>query len=582
MTLSPSSLRNKLLWTAAALVLVPGLLIGWLADRSARASLQTVIGRQLAREASHTAERISALLDAERRTLESFARQDWMRELRVADLDKRIAQALTTLRSGRPERLDYVALDTSQEVVAASHATLLGPAPDWVQRALTATSPVPERLGAGPQHALAIRAAVPDPDGGTSLGWLVGRLDWRLVEGVAQELRRDLADRGIEAQVVVVDATGRALAAADSPELSDPARLGSADGWWVDREAEAIAGWAALPGHPSAWRLLVVERLDHAMAPARELTRTLALTIGLALAAALCVGAIGSERVIRPLSELTRAIREMPRTRPAPVPVRSRDEVGALAAAFNTMAGDLDRTQQELVEAEKFAFVGQLASGVAHEVRTSLGVLRSAAQIVERSLPESGDPRIPELAQMMRAEVDRLGGIVNDLLTLDRPRALRRERLRLSDPAGRALAFVAPRAEERGVALERVEDGDPFLDADPEALQQVLVNLLVNAIRSLESGGRVELGWSGEDEVARLRVRDDGPGIDPALRERIFDPFVTGSEGGVGLGLTFVKRVVGEHGGRVELVEGLPRADGGHGAGFQIELPVAKPAGDPK
>ena len=261
--------------------------------------------------------------------------------------------------------------------------------------------------------------------------------------------------------------------------------------------------------------------------------------------------------------------------------MRSRDEVGALAEAFNAMARDLDRAQQELVEAEKFAFVGQLASGVAHEVRTSLGVLRSAAQIVERSLPETGDPRIPELAQMMRAEVDRLGGIVNDLLTLDRPRALRRERLHLSDPAGRALAFVAPRAEERGVTLERVEGGDPCLDADPEALQQVLVNLLVNAIRSLESGGRIELAWSEEGDVARLGVRDDGPGIDPALREHIFDPFVTGSEGGVGLGLTFVKRVVGEHGGRIELVEGLPRADGGHGAGFQIELPIAQDEGDP-
>ena len=91
-------------------------------------------------------------------------------------------RALTTLRSGRPERLDYVALDDSREVVAASHASLLGPAPDWVQRALTASAPVPERLGPGPQHALAIRAPVPDPDGGTSLGWLVGRLDWRLVE----------------------------------------------------------------------------------------------------------------------------------------------------------------------------------------------------------------------------------------------------------------------------------------------------------------------------------------------------------------------------------------------------------------
>ena len=206
MTVSSSSLRNKLLWTAAALVLIPGLLAGWLADRSARTSLQEVIGRQLAREAAHTAERISAQLRAEHRALESVARQDLMRELRVADLDKRIAQALVALRTARPERLDYVALDPAREVVAATRASLLGPAPEWVQRALDQPAARPERAD---QHfALAIRARVPDPDGGEPLGWLVGRLDWQIVEGVMGALKRDLAQQNIDAQIAVVDAAG--------------------------------------------------------------------------------------------------------------------------------------------------------------------------------------------------------------------------------------------------------------------------------------------------------------------------------------------------------------------------------------
>ena len=314
------------------------------------------------------------------------------------------------------------------------------------------------------------------------------------------------------------------------------------------------------------------------MAPARALTQRLALTLGAALAGALAIGAFGSGRVIRPLTELTRAIRAVPRERPEPVPVRSRDEVGALAEAFNAMARDLGKAQHELVEAEKFAFVGQLASGVAHEVRTSLGVLRSSTQMLERSLPDGGDARVSELAQMIRAEVDRLGGVVDDLLTLDRPRALRLESVDAAEIAERSVAFVTPRAEQRGVQLLYPSAAELRLRADPDALQQAIVNLLVNAIGSVEPGGRVRIELEpGAQGGAAIVVRDDGPGIDPDLRERIFEPFVTGREGGVGLGLTFVLRVAQQHGGRVTLVAGLPR-DGGEGAGFRLEVPERPPA----
>ena len=96
MKLSSLSIRNKLLIFAAALVLVPGVFFGLIAEKSGRDSLQSVIGHQLAREAGHTADRLAAALRTERETLGNFARQDLMREIRVADIDKRISQALTT------------------------------------------------------------------------------------------------------------------------------------------------------------------------------------------------------------------------------------------------------------------------------------------------------------------------------------------------------------------------------------------------------------------------------------------------------------------------------------------------------
>jgi signal transduction histidine kinase len=174
----------------------------------------------------------------------------------------------------------------------------------------------------------------------------------------------------------------------------------------------------------------------------------------------------------------------------------------------------------------------------------------------------------------VRDEVGRLGGVVDDLLTLDRPRALHLEPTPLSLPLLRAVEFVEPRAREQGIEM-RVERGDvdPIISCDREALQHVCVNLLVNGLQALGEGGHVTVTMSGPSNgYASICVADDGPGIPDELRERIFEPFVTARDTGVGLGLTFVKRVVHEHGGRIIATSG---ADGG--ACFEISLPVAHP-----
>jgi signal transduction histidine kinase len=300
------------------------------------------------------------------------------------------------------------------------------------------------------------------------------------------------------------------------------------------------------------------------------------LAMGLALAVALGLAALAAGRVLRPLAELTGAIRSLAGgSGPRHVPVRSEDEIGTVAAAFNQMAADLDRAQRELVEAEKFAFVGELASGVAHEIRTSLGVLRSSAQILQRSLPPDADAQTGELAQMVHAEVGRLSGVVDRLLTLDRPHPLRLASVPLSKPVFRAADFVGPQARERGVEIVRIPAAhESEVSCEPELIQQVAVNLLVNAIQALPGGGGVELRiLEARDGLGGFEVRDDGEGIPEGMRERIFQPFVTARHGGVGLGLTFVKRVVHDHRGRIEL-ESAP----GVGTCVRILLPVAEDA----
>jgi signal transduction histidine kinase len=562
------SLRNKLLLFAAALVLVPGVVLAVIAVRSGSDSLQRVIGLQLAREAGHTADRLSSVLRTERQTLANFARQDLMREVRVADIDKRVSMALRTLRDGSPVRLAYLVVDPSRRVVASSDPALIGPLPAWADPSWAAADGEERLLGPVTTPdleatSIVLTTPIPDPDEDRRvLGTLVGLFDWELMTAVTETVRQELASQGVAADVVVCRPDGTVIGGAGSSDADDASRLAG-----ISDVASGVFG--ARPDY-----MLVVEPRSHALAPARHLSNRLVLTMGLALAGALALAALAAGRVVEPLSELTRAIRGLARGDASTrrVPVRTEDEVGVLAGAFNHMASELDQAQQDLVEAEKFAFVGELASGVAHEIRTSLGVLGSSAQILERTLPGNKDEEAGELAQMIRAEVGRLASVVNDLLTLDRARPLRLEVTPISQPVFRAADFVVPQAHEKGVRIDRTATpNEASVSCEPELIYQVAVNLLVNAIQALAEGGCIEVrvleekgGYGG------FEVRDDGQGIPKELRERIFQPFVTARHGGVGLGLTFVKRVVHDHRGRVS-VESEP----GAGTCVRIDLPVA-------
>lgn len=557
--------------------------MGLLAERDGRASLTEIIGRELASEAEHTAGRIETLVRLEQRTLESFARQEMMREIRVLDLDKRIAKALSTLQSGGTARTGYLVLDRDARVVAATDPDWIRARPDWASAATIerALSGVHTDMGT---RGLLIATPIPDPDAPEHrLGILVGRLDWSLLTDVCDEVQDELSSRGLSAELFVVSEPDRTMRsctraghedfdATRAPRIA--AAFSPSSGYVVDVERELLIGRSSFDTGSTAWKLLVVEPLSRALAPVVRLRNRLILTTALALAAALGLAAYGAERVLRPLHDLTHAIRDVGRgVRPrAPVPVRSDDEVGTLARSFNEMIEEIDEAQRQLVEAEKFALVGELAAGVAHEVRTSLGVLRSSAQILARSADLTADPNAREMLGMVGEEVDRLSRVVDDLLTLDHRRPLDLRPVRLSTPLDAAIGFVMPQAREKGVELQRTgveHDGEVVCDA--EALQQICLNLLSNALAGLEPGNRIEVRIEPpDDSSASFCVRDDGAGVPPELRERIFDPFVTGRRSGVGLGLTFVKRVVHSQNGTVELVS-VPEP----GACFRVTLPRA-------
>jgi len=316
----------------------------------------------------------------------------------------------------------------------------------------------------------------------------------------------------------------------------------------------------------------VLEPLSDALAPVRRLqqglTGTLIAVLGLALAVATALAA----RMSRPLRELTRATQDLlrPGEPPRVVAVRSRDEIGTLASAFNTMGTALSRAQDDLLVAAKFAFVGEVAAGIAHEVRTPLGIMRSSAQLLARTVPASQRESV-ELAEMIVGEVDRIAGVVNGLLELARPRRPELEPTALAPVLRRALDFVDGQAREKSLTVRGEFPPVPAARCDPEQVYQVALNLLVNAIQALPDGGRVTVRTlPPRDHRVGFEVEDDGPGLAPELQERVFTPFFSGRVSGTGLGLAIVQRMIQAHHGTVTLMSQV-----GRGTTFRVELPIA-------
>lgn len=229
---------------------------------------------------------------------------------------------------------------------------------------------------------------------------------------------------------------------------------------------------------------------------------------------------------------------------------------------------ELKRLQAELAQAEHLAELGQLAASVAHEIKNPIAGLRGAMEVM-RSQHQLDDPRFAMFHEGL-AQIRRLDGLVKDLLAYARPLSLQLEALPLHLVVESTLPFVQDQAREGQVRITAEVPPDlPPVHADPQRLQQVLVNLIQNGIQATPPGGQVHLSaFLCEGEVA-LTVKDTGAGIPPEVLRKIFQPFYTTKHIGTGLGLSIVHRIVGAHGGRIE-VASRP----GEGAAFTVYLPI--------
>ena len=230
---------------------------------------------------------------------------------------------------------------------------------------------------------------------------------------------------------------------------------------------------------------------------------------------------------------------------------------------------EVRRLEAEVRRREKLAAVGNLAAGVAHEIRNPLSSIRGYAAYFGGKFAPGSDDR--QAAEIMVREVDRLNRVISELIEFARPSDLERRPVRLSDLAGHAARLIRPDALANGVSIELAQaDDDPEVQADPDRMAQAVLNLCLNAVQAMESGGvmglRVGLLPAGR---AFLEVTDTGVGIDPAERDRLFDPYYTTKSRGTGLGLPIAHKIVAAHGGEIRLTA---RPQGGTSA--MVVLPM--------
>ena len=568
------TIRKAVLFSFFALVLGSIALVGALSFFQFRQSLQSEIAHNLQFGASAVLQRIDAFFFERLENIRVWRHLEIMQDIRVEDVDKRLSRFLSDLRIGHGEV--YQALlctDKDGRVVAASDSEWIGklkPAGNvWIKVPGNDAAVVMESLQTDKSIIVALRTTIPDAFGKGDLGYLYALLNWNEVSDLLDDAVTD-SKRG----AVLLDADGRVIAASTAlrrrkniyslrlAEWLDDSALGGAhikDGSSLGYVSllvgsAASSGYQHFPGF--GWHLLMLEPTDVAFAPIWRLLLAMMALLVLTLVVAGWISSRLAARIARPivsLTEFTRRFRKGEQAEPLPA-AATMSEVGELNQAYAEMIDALERSREQIVRAGKLAVVGEMAAVMAHEVRTPLGILRSSAQLLERQ-PNLGE-RERELTGFIISETDRLNRLVTMLLECASPRAPDFKPHDLHEIIDHVLDLLATKAEHKQVRLERKLTAiNSILVCDREQVIQIVLNLVINALHFVPDEGRIVVATHNEADSLVMSVADDGPGIPADLRPRVFDPFFTRREGGIGLGLTIVQQIVQVHQGEIWVTE---------------------------
>jgi hypothetical protein len=260
---------------------------------------------------------------------------------------------------------------------------------------------------------------------------------------------------------------------------------------------------------------------------------------------------------------------------------RRNDEIGDLGRNFNHMMQQLRESRKEIEtmhrtqmsRAEHLATLGELAAGLAHEIRNPLAGIAGVFEIIGRDLPATSPARA--MVKDVRLEINQINRILTDLLETARPHPPRMMRSNLNTTVEHAVMLARLQVLSQPIKIELEQAPDlAEVEHDSDRIHQVLLNLLLNAVQAMDGAGTVRVVIGEREDCASVTVSDTGRGIPEDRLASIFRPFYTTRGNGTGLGLSLVRRIVEDHHGRIDVTSVV-----GKGSTFEVLLPFIVPAG---
>ncbi|MGA2353582.1 MAG: ATP-binding protein [Terriglobales bacterium] len=328
------------------------------------------------------------------------------------------------------------------------------------------------------------------------------------------------------------------------------------------------------PGGPLL-NLWVLKSFDQATAFLSSLNELLlALGLTAVLAGSLLVFLI-SHTFTRPLENLVAGVRALELGDYAyPLQAKGGDEVAEVTGTFDRMRKNLQKTQRELLDAERLATIGRMASSISHDLRHSLAaVVANAEFLCESNLTPS---QREDLYAEIRIAVDQMTELIESLLEFSRTReSLRPTYGNVRSAMERAMQGVKAHPEFQRIRIRISGEGSTEGWFDFKKLERALLNLLLNACEAVPAdSGKIDITLRRQGDSLEINIEDNGPGIAEAVRDRLFDPFVShGKENGTGMGLTVVQKILQDHGGDVAVIQ-----TSASGTTFRLNLPLSPSA----
>ncbi|RMG70608.1 MAG: HAMP domain-containing protein, partial [Nitrospirae bacterium] len=299
-----------------------------------------------------------------------------------------------------------------------------------------------------------------------------------------------------------------------------------------------------------------------------------ALLLGLLCLSSVTVTALMLRRVLMPVKGLKEGAELIGKGEFSHrIPVTTRDEIGSLAEVFNRMAENLQRLremQERLQHSERLASIGRFTAGIAHELNNPIANIIGLLRLIDREIDDKSP--LKEDIKMVLSEAGRCGNIVRDLLVYTRQSKPRMEPTNMLSLVNSIVEVVRRGLDGKRVDIEvHCDIDEPIIHVDPVQMEQVVRNLLINAVQAIEGEGRVDVMIGRHADEFVIEVSDTGCGIKEEDRERIFYPFFSTKKAGqgTGLGLTVCYSIVENHGGRIEC---KPRQE--RGTTFRVFLPL--------